>query len=479
MKENPKYNLVLIVPPYRPKQGFIWKAIEYHFQSPGVLAIASYLNSKGFKTAIFDCNLEQIDEKNFEKEFLKRYRQAEIEFIGFSASTQTINSAYRLTKLVKNNKPNVKIIFGGAHPTALPEDVLKNELVDIVVVGEGELSSEEILLKKNIKNINGIAYKENNKIIRTPAQERIKNLDKLPINDYNLVPIHLCKPLIGTYERLPATIMVTARGCPFKCTFCSRVAGNYLSLMSPQRIFEEIKILYRNFGIRQIIFYDDTFISNQKRIEDFCDLLINSEIKIKWTCSSRVDKVYPELLVKMKKAGCHQIMYGIESFNEQVLSNINKKTKLKDIEFALKETKKAGIETRAAIMVGNQGDTIEILESNIKKLKKLNPDIIQVTISTAIPGSQLFTEAHANNKILTYDWDKYEGNIQITKHEILDFKILQKYYRKTYLKFYLRPSFILKTLFKTNSLLKIKLLFTGFISIFPILTSSIFSKTKE
>ncbi|HQB22211.1 MAG TPA: radical SAM protein [Bacteroidales bacterium] len=478
MKENPRYDLVLIVPPYIPKQGFIWKAIEYHFQSPGVLAIASYLNSKGFKTAIFDCNLEQIEEKKFETEFLQRFVNYEINYIGFSAATQTVNLAYRLAKLAKRHKPNSKIIFGGAHATALPEDVLKNYFVDIVVIGEGELSIEQILLQKNIEEINGIAYKKDNKIIINPAQERINNLDELPINDYNLIPIHLCKPLIGTYEKLPATIMVTARGCPFKCTFCSRVAGDYLSVMSPQRMLDEIIILYNDFGIRQIIFYDDTFISNKKRVEEFCDLLIDSGIKIKWTCSSRVDKIYPDLLIKMKKAGCHQIMYGIESFDEQILANINKKTNPKDIETAIKETKKAGIEARAAIMIGNPGDTVEILEANIKKLKKLNPDIIQVTIATAIPGSQLFAEAHANNEILTYDWNKYEGNIQITKHENLDFKTLQKYYRKTYLKFYLRPRYIFSTLLKTNSMLKIKLLFIGLISIFPILFSAIFNKNK-
>jgi radical SAM superfamily enzyme YgiQ (UPF0313 family) len=474
-----KYNLVLIVPYYGARNGFIWKAIEYRFQSPGVLSIATYLNSKLFKTAIFDCNLEQINETDFEQEFIKRYGESEIDYIGFSAATQTINSAYRLAKKVKDLKPTVKILFGGAHPTALPEDVLKHDFIDIVVVGEGELSTEEILQNKNTEEIYGIAFRKDGKVIVNLPHERIKDLDELPINDYSLVPINLCKPLIGTYEKLPATIMITARGCPGRCTFCSRVSGNHLSVMSPQRIINEMKILYNEFDIRQIIFYDDTFISNRKRIEEFCDLLLESGMKIKWTCSSRVDKVYPDLLTKMKKAGCHQIMYGIESFDENILKNINKKTKPEDIYNAITQTKKAGIEARAAIMVGNPGDTADILEANIKKLNKLNPDLIQVTITTAIPGSQLFYEAHKNNKILTYDWDKYEGSDQITTHEILDFKTLQKYYRKTYLKFYLRPSFIIRTLFKTKSLLKTKLLFIGVLSIFPIIFAAIFNPRSK
>lgn len=474
-----QYDIILIVPYYGAKNGFIWKAIEYRFQSPGVLSIATYLNSKGYKTSIFDCNLEQITEENFEIEFENRYGKDKIRFLGFSAATQTIKAAYRLAEKLKLKYPETQFIFGGAHPTALPGDVLKNAFADIVVIGEGELTSELIISNVSKTEIEGIAYKENGKIITNAPSKRIKDLDDLPINDYNLIPLKLCKPLIGSYEKLPATIMVTARGCPGRCTFCSRVVGNQLSVQSPERIIEEIKILYFNFGIRQIIFYDDTFISDRKRIEKFCDLLIESKIKISWTCSSRVDKVYPDLLVKIKKAGCHQIMYGIESFNDQVLKNINKKTKQEDILFAIAETKKAGIETRAAIMLGNPGDTIEILDYNIKKLKELNPDLIQVTITTPLPGSQMFSQAMQENKILTYDWDKYEGSDQIIEHENIDFVTLQKYYRKTYVKYYIRISFMLRTLFKTNSFLKIKLLIVGATSIIPIVFSSVFKSQKD
>lgn len=479
MPQISQYDIILIVPHYGAQDGFIWKAIEYRFQSPGVLSIATYLNSKGYKTTIFDCNLEQIFEKDFDAEFYKRYGKDSFKFIGFSAATQTINAAYRLAEKLKIKYPETVLIFGGAHPTALPEDVLKNAFADIVVIGEGELTSELIISNVSKSEIDGIAYKENDEIITNAPAKRIKNLDDLPINDYNLIPLKLCKPLIGSYEKLPATIMVTARGCPGRCTFCSRVVGNQLSELSPQRIFEEINILYHNFGIRQIIFYDDTFISNRKRIEDFCDLLIASDIKISWTCSSRVDRVYPDLLSKMKMAGCHQIMYGIESFNEQVLRNLNKKTKPEEIYFAIEETKKAGIEARAAIMIGSPGDTKEILNDNIRHLNKLNPDLIQATITTAIPGSLLFSEADKNNKILTYNWDDYEGNKQITEHESLDFKTLQKFYRKTYLRFYLRPSYMLKTLFRTNTLLKFKVLLIGGISIVPIIISSILKKGKK
>lgn len=466
------YDFIFIVPHYRAQRGFIWKAIEYRFQSPGVLALASFLKEKGYNPAVFDCNLEQISEAEFEAEFEKRFGDCRFGFVGFSSATQTINLAYRLARRIKDKYPASPIVFGGAHASALPADVLSHPFIDVAVIGEGEHTVLELVSGKALEEINGIAFRKADAIVTTAPRARIAKLDELPVNDYGLVPMSLCKPLVGTYRKLPATILVTARGCPGRCTFCSRVVGNVLSVQSPERIIKEIEVLYHNFGFRQIIFYDDTFISDRKRIESFCDLLLRSGMKISWTCSSRVDKVYPDLLRKMKEAGCHQIMYGIESFNETVLKNINKKTKIEDIFYAITETKKAKIETRAAIMLGNPGDTLDILKDNIRQLKKLSPDLIQVTITTPLPGSAMFHEKSMAKEILTYNWDEYEGSNKIIEHEHLSFEVLNKYYRKTYLQFYLRPSFIFKSLFKVTSLMRIKMMLIGLVSIFPIIFRS-------
>lgn len=469
------YDIILIVPNYKASRGVIWKSIAYRFHAPGILSLASYIKSKRKTVSVLDCNLENIDEQDFFSEFQKRYCNASYKFVGFTGSTQTMNQAYRLSKKLKEIKPEVKIIFGGAHATALPEDVLKNDHIDIAVIGEGELTLYEIISGKSIAEIHGIAYRTINGIKTNPSRERIKNLDDLPMNDYSLVPVFKSKPLVGTYRRLPATIMVTSRGCPGACTFCSRVLGHELNFMSPARIVEEMKILYHKYNFRQIIFYDDTFVANKTRIEEFCELLIKSDMKISWTCSSRVDKVYPDTLKKMKQAGCHQIMFGIESFDESVLKNINKKVSKADIYYAINETQKAGIEARAAIMIGNPGDTENILKNNIKELIKLKPDIIQATLTTPLPGSRMFADAMKKNKIITYDWDKYDGKDCLFPHETLSFGIMLKYYKKTYLRFYLRPHFIVKQLFNIQSALRINVLFSGLISLFSLL----FTKTAS
>ena len=480
MRKNQKtYDILFVIPHYGAKDGFIWKAIEYRFHSPGVLSMAAFLRQNNFNVLVFDCNLEQIQEKDFVNEFKKRYSNYNFRFIGVSTATQTANQAYRISFELKKILPYTKIVFGGPHPTALPNDVLENSAANFVVMGEGENLILDILNNKSNDEIKGLAYKNGDEIIVNQASERLSLNDDFPLPAYDLVPMHLCKPLIASYKKLPATIMLTARGCPGNCTFCSRTMGHQLREMSPKRIIKELEVLYYEYGFRQIIFYDDTFISNRERISEFCDLLIESEMKISWTCSSRVDRVYPDLLQKMKNAGCHQIMYGVESFNDDVLKNINKRTNRQDILFAISETRKVGIEVRAALMLGNKGDTEEILKENLKCLKKTKPDLLQLTITTPLPGSKIFQEASQANKILTYNWDDYEGDVQIMEHENLDYKTLRKYYRKTYMSFYLRPSFIFKTLFSINSLQALKTIMLGAVAISQMFFVSIFKSFKR
>ena len=466
-----EFDIVFIIPSFTAGSGAIWKAIDYRFHSPGVLALAAYIRSNGYKVKVFDCNLEQIQEHTFIDEFAKRFKHISFRYFGFSSTVQTIKSGIRLAEKLKKVYPETKIVFGGAHATSLPSDVLKNSIADYVITGEGELSCLALIRGDNPNSIDGLAYKSSDKreIIINKSCPRISDLNSLPLPAYDLVPMQLCKPLIGTYKKIPATIMVTSRGCIGKCLFCSRIIGNELALQSPERIIEEVKLLYTDYNFRQIIFYDDTFISNRDRISVFCEQLKKNNLKISWTCSSRVDLIDLELLKLMKSAGCHQIMYGVESFDKQVLKNINKNIDPEDIFTAIKTTKKAGIEVRTAIMVGNPGDTAEILKNNIKQLKKLNPDLIQVAITTPLPGSALFKQAERKNAIRSYDWDLYNGSVILTDHENLSDKELKSWYYKTYLLFYLRPRFILRQIFKLKSFSNLKIALIGFLSLFPIL----------
>jgi len=263
--------------------------------------------------------------------------------------------------------------------------------------------------------------------------------------------------------------MMTSRGCPGKCTFCSKTLGTRLVFKSAGKIFEEIQYLIKNYGIKQILFYDDTFTVYRDNVIKLCDLVMTNKIDINWTCFARVDFVDFEMLKKMKKAGCHQIMYGVENIDEVVLKNLNKNINLNQVVNATQWTKKAGIECRLAFMVGSPGDNEEIIRKNIKFVNKLNPDWLVINITTPFPGTTMFNWAKEKDLILTYNWDDYTLAKPIMKLENLDSNQIKNLYKLMYRSFYFRPAFIFKKLLGIRTIDDIKILFGGLKSLFSFL----------
>jgi len=462
--EETKLDCLLISPPVYYREGEnIWKEIDSNFPPLGLASIAGYVREKGFSVEIIDCNIDAPSVEAFEKYFLQHYKDAgkSPRVIGFTASTSYVKKAYQMAEICRRLYPQSVIVFGGVHATFMSDEVISLPYVDIVVLGEGELTMEEILAGKNPAEIDGIIYKADGKVNRTAPRSRIINLDALPMPAYDLLPIPKYKPAKGSYKKLPAMSMMTSRGCPGRCTFCNKTLGNQMIFKSADGIFKEIKYLADNYGIKQIMFYDDTFTVFRKNVMDLCDLLLESKMDIAWTCFARVDYVDDQMLLKMHAAGCHQIMFGVENIDESVLKNINKKINLPQVINAVKWTKASGIECRLAFMVGNPGDNREIIEKNIKFIKKLDPDLLIVNITTPFPGTEMFSWAKERNLILTYDWDDY--NLakpvmrleNLTEHEIADF------YKLMYRSIYFRPKFVLKKLFSIRSFDDFKVLFEG------------------
>jgi len=443
---------ILINPPiFYENTNSIWKQINSNFPPLGLASIAAYLLENNITVKIIDCNVVSPYVDEFEKYFIKNFsdKYKQISVIAITAMTCTIKKAYKIASICRKYYSDSLIVFGGVHPTFCYEEVLSNPDIDIVVIGEGEITLSEIIKKVDRHKINGIAYRSDNEkdgytIVKTPARERIQNLDTLPIPAYHLLPIQHYIPAKGSYKRLPAMSMITSRGCPGKCTFCSKTLGNRLVFQSAERIFKEINYLINNYGIRQILFYDDTFTVWKENVQNLCQMLIDNKVDLTWTCFARVDYVDPELLKLMQKAGCHQIMYGVENINEVVLKNINKKIDINQIKNAVKWTKSAGIECRLAFMVGNLGDTREIIQENINFAIELDPDLIIVNITTPFPGTQMFQWAKERDLILTYNWDDYDLSRQIMKLPNMSVEETYQLYKLMYKKFYYRPKYLMK-----------------------------------
>ncbi|MCX8093951.1 MAG: B12-binding domain-containing radical SAM protein [Candidatus Goldbacteria bacterium] len=453
---------ILLINPYQTsREGNIWTKIEGAMPPLGLAYIASYLESKGIDSEIIDMNVSQGDAKTQ----VDKIKETP-DIIGITSMTSTIMNAYEIAKYLREKFPKAKIIFGGVHPTVLPEDVLSRQYIDYVIRGEGEYSFYKFITGGDIKNIPNLSYRENNKYVHNPSGPLIDNLDTLPMPAYYKLPIKKYIPTLGSYKRLPAISMIATRGCPGKCTFCfGSFLGEKIRMHSPDYLIEEIKFLQKNHGIKEILFYDDTFTTFRHKVKEFCNKIIEQKIDISWVCFSRVDTIDEETLKLMKKAGCHQIMYGIESGSEEILKNINKKVNKEKAKIAVQLTKKVGIECRTTYMLGNPGETEETIMQTVKFAIELDPDIALFNITTPFPGTAMFKWAKENGYLISEDWSKYDLSNMVMELPTISREKIQKYYKKVFKMFYLRPNYLLKRLFKIRSLNDLKMAFNAFLAV--------------
>jgi radical SAM superfamily enzyme YgiQ (UPF0313 family) len=455
-------NVLLINPSWIRSDENLWKKVGSCVPSIGLAYIAAVLEHEDIKVEILDCNAEKNSLKKL-PEKLSQYNNQE--FIGITATTSIVENAIKTAEICKKKIPKSKIVMGGVHPTVLPNEVLSNKYVDFVVRGEGEYTMLELVKGKKLKEILGLSYKQNGEIIHNSFRPLIKDLDKILFPAYHLLPMDKYFPAVGSYKRLPAMSTLATRGCPGRCTFCYRMFGNKARTRSARNIINEIKLLINNYGIKEICFYDDVFTLFKKNVKEFCSIIIDEKIDITWSCFSRVDFVDEEMLSVMKKAGCHQIMYGIESGDEQILNGINKKTPFEKIEKAIFLTKKVGIDTRGAFMLGNPGETEETMKKTIDFAIKLDLDLSIFNITTPYPGTEMYYWAKENGYLNTEDWSKYDLSYIVMDLPTVDHITLKRYYKLAYRRFYLRPRYWIKRLLKIRTLTDLKADLKSFLSL--------------
>ena len=454
---------VMLVNPSRSIiKGSIWKRIDRSLPSLGIAYIASYLRENGVDVRIVDMKPMGFGADDVVREA----EEFNPDIIGFTASTVQINPAFQIAEKLKQRFPEKRIVFGGVHPTIFPDDVLKCGNVDMVVRGEGEITMTEIALGKPADSIPGLSFMKRGEIKHNTERLPINDLDSLPMPAYDLLPVKRYRPSLGNYKRMPAMSIITSRGCPGKCTFCcTDTMGKRIRFRSASRIVEEIRHLVDNYGIKEISFYDDTFTAFKKNVRDFCRQIIKENIDITWSCMSRVDFIDQGLLRYMERAGCHQIGYGIESADEQILKNINKNISLEKARDVIRITKEAGIDARAMFMLGNPGETRETIEKTIRFAIELDPDMVIFNITTPLPGTAMFHWAKERGYLKSMDWDDYDLSHPIMELPTVSRNDIMRYYKLAYKRFYMRPSYLIKRLFKIRSFNETKLNIRTFASL--------------
>ncbi len=422
----------------------------------GLAYLASVARNEGHDVKFLDASAENMDSESIKREIRSFYP----DLVGITATTPAFYDACDVARISKDVSRDIFTVIGGPHVTFVPNYTLKRcPYLDIVVRGEGEITFKEILdaLRRPngmdpLHDIRGVTYRRSDgKIVQNPPRPLVKNIDDLPIPSFDLIKWDYYR-----YGRVRYGVIMTSRGCPFNCVFCSSSLqfGKRWRGHSVERVIREIKILYDDFNIREIEFLDDTFTLNRKRAQQISDEMVKEGIDVSWSASSRVNTIDRETAEKMKRAGAHTIYFGIESGTQKILDFIGKGITIEQAIRAIEMAVKVGLNTLGSFILGFPIEKKEDIERTVRFAKKLNVTYAQFTIATPYPGTRLWYYALKNKLLKTLNWRLYTTTRSVMKSFYLTTEQIERALVKAYLSFYLRPKYAIKDLLKGgNSLL--------------------------
>ncbi len=450
-------NITLINPP---------QFTRYPQPPIGLALIAAILEREGYTVKLIDANAFELHPEDVAEIV------ADTDIVGITAMTPTIGAALNIAHYVKRAKSNIKIVIGGAHPTLLPEETFSaSPAIDIIIRGEGDATIIDLLQaieeKQPLDSVAGISYREDNQVIRTADRTSGADIDSLPFPAYHLLPQQKYRPHPPHGMAMPFAAMMTSRGCPYRCAYCSKpVFGSQFRAQSPARVAEEMTYLKERFGVKEIAFYDDSFTLDKKRAYAIAETIIDKGLKIAWTCETRVDLVDRELLKYMKEAGCYAVAYGIESASPEIIKTLQKDTTLEQVNEAVRDSREAGLQVIGYFMLGSPGETPETIRQTIDFSKELKVDFAQFSVTTPFPGTELY-DIYRQGSQESPAWESfiYAGTDNPTtpvfESDNLSRDDLKYWIRHAYRKFYLRPSYLWQRLRRCTSWREIRMNLKG------------------
>jgi anaerobic magnesium-protoporphyrin IX monomethyl ester cyclase len=426
---EPKDSLkVLLV---NPPAGFSYGILGISRPPLGLAYIASILRDH-CQVKIVDFNVERRD--------WSEYPYGEFDLVGISVDTTRYPTSIEIARLAKQQ--GTVVVMGGPHVSFLDRDTLQTGVVDYVVRNEGEyslLSLVEFLRnKKALEDVGGVSYLANGDFCRTPDAPFIDDLDSLPFPARDLLPMKLYK------ERMngrPMTTVVTSRGCPFKCDFCSssRFFGVHWRARSVDDILAEVELLYREHKYRAVSFVDDNFTLDPDRAMELSEKMIAQGWDLIWAAMTRVDTVVrnPHMVRTMARAGCKWTFIGFESGSQEALDGYGKKARVADALEAMEILRENGVDVTGAFILGAPDETEQEMRETIDFAKRLNPRRAQFSVLTPYPGSKTYESV--KDRLLTTDWSMYSGLHPVIEMTHVTPDELRRIQIAAYSSFYGRP----------------------------------------
>ena len=411
----------------------------------GIAYMASSLEAKGVDCNIFDAYFENLSLPMI-VDHIKDYNP---DVIGISAMTHEINLASEIASKLKALL-DVPVIVGGCHVTALPEKTLQEFAVfDYGVYGEGEKTVSQLLEYIKLKNIDphdikGLVFREKGEIVVNAPREFMNTdeLDALPMPAfYQYYGINNPKALAGKNSYY---IIFTSRGCPYRCAFCMRVLGGKVRRRSVQNVIKEMEYAIENYGAHTFDFADEIFLFDNVQTRKLLQLFIDRGLskKIKWSALTRANFVKPDLIALAKKAGCIRLEMGVESGDDDILNNINKKITTEQVRYAVKVIKDMKISLGTYFILGHPGETIDTVRKTVDFAAELNTDSIAVGLMVPYPGTAIWDMALQGTNgytLLSQQWDQYDKyGGKVLEIEGLSYGQLAKWQKKALLNLYLK-----------------------------------------
>jgi radical SAM superfamily enzyme YgiQ (UPF0313 family) len=437
--------ITLITPPYeRIAKGYEFiKHITNQAPSLGLLHLAAELRRHDYEPSIIESDIfDMTVEDVVAQVVLEKPR-----YVGITLFTVGVWCGVEIARRIKSTLPDTIIIVGGPHISSMASETMQRfREFDYAVVGEGE----EILI--NLLNhleqdmvpdeVPGLVYMARSELLDklhvAPKHHINKDMDRLPMPAWDLLPDFpsAYRPALYDFPAGPVASIAASRGCPFHCKFCdTSTFGAAVRAYSAQRVFEIMSHLQSCYGIRHIMFVDDLFTASRKRTTDLCQLIINSGMKMTWSCASRVDVVKPDLLQLMKQAGCWEISFGLESGSNELLQKMDKSAAVEKSVEALGWTHAAGIRSKGLFMLGYPGESAETIAQTKAFVKSVPLTIMNLTKFTPYPGSPVYRELYGTS-IREDHWQKMNGMNFLWAPEGMTIEEIDSEYKKILFAFY-------------------------------------------
>lgn len=448
MNNPPK--TIFVNPPVTKEQrmGPIGPVIKnLYFNSPplGIAYLAAVLEKNSFPVQILDAAVEELDME----ETVEIIRASQCDVLGLTSTSNFFCNALELAARAKKALPKLITVIGGPHATRNYESTAGRPEFDYVCVGEGEETCLEFLetLRSGgaMRQVRGLAYQENGKVLVTEPRPLIQDMDSIPMPARRMLPLKKYVPQPNDGPFLPKFAMITSRGCPYGCIFCDHGAfGNKYRSFSAKRIVAEMRDLIENFGAKDIAFVDSLFMSSEKRVNAIVEEITAQGVKTHWTCTIRANIATREVMERMKQAGCWRVRIGVESGNERVLEFIQKKINLDQVRRTVTDAHELGLNPKAFFMIGHPTETAREIRDSIGFARSLPLTDITVQINTPLPGAPQSAFIEKYGAIVTNNLEKYSFWEPVFIPHGMTREEMDRLYRLFYRSFYLRPSVILR-----------------------------------